>query len=101
MKHTLLLLSIFLVTASPSTRAAEGGPTDPAIAVWKDTANCLVEARGRVTSVKDAKVGGQPGVVIKAKALNGGKLLGAGIQGAKATDFPVGSDFCKADFGAD
>jgi hypothetical protein len=81
--------------------ASPAASVDPAVAPWKDVQNCLDEARGKVLSAKDARVGGKPGVTVVAKPDKGAKVLRSSIQGAKASDFPIGSDFCKLDFGAD
>lgn len=101
MKLPATLVLAAMTTLSGAAHAAEPAKVDPALAPWKDVQNCLVEARGKVISAKDTKVGGKPGVTVKAKPNKGTKELSAGIQGAKASDFPVGSDFCKVDFGAD
>lgn len=101
MKLFVTLALAAMAAMSIGAHAADAAKVDPAIAPWKDVQSCLAEARGKVVSAKDAKVGGKPGVTVKAKPIKGAKELSAGIQGAKASDFPVGSDFCKVDFGAD
>ena len=93
----LVLVAIAMVSGA----VVAAPKVDPALAIWKDVAACMPEAAGKVTAAKDAKVGGKPGVEVKSKGAKSSKVLVTGIQGLKASDFPVGSDFCKADFGAD
>lgn len=101
MKLFATLALAALSTLTISAHAAEAATDAMVLAPWKDIGSCLIEARGKVTSAKDTKVGGKPGVTVKAKPTTGTKELRAGIQGAKASDFPAGSDFCKFDLGAD
>lgn len=94
-------ISCLLACVAMSIAAHAAPAANPAVAIWKDVGACMPEAVGKVVSAKDAKVGGKPGVEVKSKAAKGGKVFTTGIQGLKATDFAVGSDFCKVDFGAD
>ncbi|MCZ8255174.1 MAG: hypothetical protein O9327_05880 [Polaromonas sp.] len=100
MKSTRALVALFAIAASAGP-AISAPATDPALAIWKDVASCMPEARGKVVSAKAAKVGGKAGVEITSKGAKSSKVLVTGIQGFKPIDFPVGSDFCKVDFGAD
>lgn len=89
----LAVLSLSTATGAAESVSVQGAP-------WKDVSNCMVDAKGKVVSATPAKVGGAAGVTVKSKTAKG-KVQTSGIQGAKVTDFPVGSDFCKMDFGAD
>lgn len=98
---TVRHLATFLAIAMAGGVAFAAPKVDPALAIWKDVQSCMQEAAGKVTAAKDIKVAGKPGVEVKSKGSKSSKVLVTGIQGFKASDFPVGSDFCKVDFGAD
>ncbi|MEJ6002519.1 hypothetical protein [Paucibacter soli] len=100
MKKLSALIALALAGALPLANAADS-PKPDANAVWKDVANCMPAARGKVASVRAGKFGGQAGVEVKVKFDKGSKTFASTVVGARVDDFKVGTAFCAVDYTTD
>jgi type 1 fimbria pilin len=93
---TKIFLAAAAVIGFSAAVAAASGPVTP-LSFWTDVSpsNCAAHLRAKVVSAKAAKNGD---VAVRVRLDRNRKSHTATVNGAKVSDFKVGSAFCAQDY---